>query len=168
MRIMLALATAQQQETAAFKNWFGRSKCVDSHGRPLRVYHGTTKSSFESFMLGLNKAHGEFGIFFASDPHIASLYSGYDENFPAPEVGHVIPCYLKIDKLLTHDFKGGKEGRVEVLQEARHRGFDGVRFLNHYDAGGVQEQWVVFSAEQIKSAIGNNGKFDKLDLRMGH
>ena len=168
MKIELALATNKQQETEAFKRWFGKSKCVDAHGKPLRVYHGTTKSSFELFMVGLNKAHGEFGIFFATDPHIASLYSGYDENFPAPEVGHVMPCYLKINKLYTHDFKGGKEGREKVIQEAHRHGYDGIHFLNHYDAGGVQEQWIVFGAEQIKSAMGNSGKFDPLDLRMGH
>lgn len=168
MKVFLSLATTKQQETEAFKRWFGNSKCVDAQGKPLRVYHGTTKPTFELFMRGLNKAHNETGIFFTSDPETAGRYAGYDENFPAPEIGHVMPCYLKINKLHTHDFHGGKEGRDKVIIEALHKGCDGVLLLNHYDVGGTHPQWIVFGAEQIKSAMGNSGNFDPLDLRMGH
>jgi hypothetical protein len=35
-----------QQETPAFKNWFGESKVVDAEGKPLVVYHGTPYGKF--------------------------------------------------------------------------------------------------------------------------
>lgn len=167
MKIQLALATAKQQETPAFKAWFGHSKCVDKHGKPLRVYHGTNKPSFHAFMTHLNKAEGESGIFFTSDAETAGRYAGYDENFPAPEIGHVLPCYLKINKLHTHDFHGGKDGRADVIREALRKGCDGVLLLNHYDVGGTHPQWIVFHPSQIKSAMGNNGKFDAINLGIG-
>lgn len=159
MKIQLALATAKQQETPAFKAWFGKSKCVDKHGKPLRVYHGTQHAGFDSFMTGLNKAKNEAGIFFAADPKLASAYTGYDENFPAPVIGHVLPCYLKIEKLYTHDFEGGKHGRDMVINEALRHRCDGVHLKNHYDAAGVSDQWIVFDPRQIKSALGNDGNF---------
>lgn len=167
MEIQLALATAKQQETAAFKKWFGNSKCVDAHGKPLRVYHGTSAPSFTAFLTHMNKAAGESGIFFTDHAETAGRYAGYDEVFPSPTIGHVLPCYLKINKLFTHDFHGGKNGRGDVIKEALQKGYDGVLLLNHYDVGGTHPQWVVFHPAQIKSAMGNNGKFDELNLGIG-
>nr|DAF93713.1 MAG TPA: PolyVal ADP-Ribosyltransferase [Myoviridae sp. ctshb19] len=163
MEMILSLATAKQQMTPEFKRWFRNSKCVDHHGNPLRVYHGSPNTNFRAFLTGLNKAKNEAGIFFAADPKMASLYSGYDENWPAPVVGHVMPCYLSIQKLYAHDFEGGKEGRDIVINEALRHGCDGVHLKNHYDAGGVGDQWIVFSPKQIKSAMGNNGQFGESD-----
>ena len=167
MEIQLAVATTKQQQFPEFKRWFGKSKCVDKQGKPLRVYHGTSKPSFNSFINGLNKAEGESGIFFTSDPETAGRYAGYDENFPSPVIGHVLPCYLKINKLHAHDFHGGKEGRADVIREALRKGCDGVLLLNHFDVGGTHPQWIVFHPAQIKSAIGNNGKFDEYSFDTG-
>lgn len=168
MKVMLSLATTAQQETETFKKWFGHSKVVDKQGKPLRVFHGTNKPSFNAFLTGLNKAEGESGIFFTDDPDTASRYAGYDEIFPSPVIGHVLPVYLSIQKLHTHDFHGGKDGRDEVIREALRKGCDGVLLLNHYDVGGTHPQWVVFHPSQIKSAIGNSGKFDPVDLSIGN
>ena len=33
--------SGDQTESPAFKSWFGESKLVDEHGKPLVVYHGT-------------------------------------------------------------------------------------------------------------------------------
>lgn len=36
-------------ETKEFKKWFGKSKCVDSKGKPMVMFHGTPNSNFTSF-----------------------------------------------------------------------------------------------------------------------
>lgn len=36
-------------DSDAFKAWFGDSKVVDEHGKPLRVYHGTETPGFHEF-----------------------------------------------------------------------------------------------------------------------
>jgi predicted RNA methylase len=153
--------------TTEFKAWFGdwendsenASKVVDESGKPLVVYHGTDKN-FTEFRTGLNKVKGEQGMFFSTNPEIASKYSGYDELFPSKNIGSVKPVYLNIEKLKTVDLKGGKYGRAEIINKAKEEGFDGILLKNHYDAGGVQDQYVVFSPNQIKSATGNTGVFN--------
>jgi len=149
-------------DTPAFKRWFGDSKVVDADGKPLVVYHGTPAGrDFSEFRQDKKRVSTtEPGFFFAPDPTVASRYAGWDENFPSVEQGNVMPVYLNIRNPLVVDFKGGKYGRLEAIEQARRDGHDGAYFINHYDAGGVQEQWVAFRPEQIKSAIGNNGDFD--------
>lgn len=151
-----------QTNTPEFKRWFGDSKVVDAQGKPLVVYHGT-EQDFDTFLP--SKRPKEPGIFFAVHPAIASAYAGHDPqgNFHAPDMGSVLPVYLKIENPLVVDFMGGKTGRTEAFKRAIEGGHDGVLLKNHYDAGGVQDQWAVFRPEQIKSAIGNSGAFDPND-----
>ena len=135
-----------------FRAWFGNSKIVDTNGQPLRLYHGTN-ADFTSFESGRNKVKNETGIFFSPNPAVASMYSGYDEIFPADQIGTVMPVYLKIENPLIVDFKGNKHGRSEIINQAIASGHDGVILRNHYDAGGVQDQYVVFHPNQIKSVF---------------
>lgn len=134
------------------------SKVVDPEtGEPLVAYHGT-KGDFNEF--SPKKKRNEFGVFFSPDPAIASAYSGYDENFPSPTIGSVMPVFLGLKNPLVVDFEGSKEGRGDAIKQALDGGYDGAIFLNHYDAGGVQTQYVALGPTQIKSATGNNGNFD--------
>ena len=147
-------------DTPEFKAWFGDSKVVDGQGKPLVVFHGSQRAGFTEFDPATQK-HNELGFFFAPNPEIASRYAGWDELFPSDKIGGVLPVYLSIQNPLVVDFEGSKYGRKEALTEAIEEGYDGAHFINHYDAGGVQEQWVAFYPEQIKSALSNSGAFDK-------
>jgi len=150
-----------QTDTPEFKKWFGDSKVVDADGKPLVVYHGTG-NDFSVFEEKSYRAPGERGFFFSADPEIASRYAGFDpeENFHSQEIGNVVPAYLSIKNPLIVDFNGGKEGRSQATKKAIERGHDGMILRNHYDAGGVQDQYVAFDPTQIKSATGNRGTFD--------
>jgi hypothetical protein len=141
-----------------FWKWFGDSRVVDAQGRPLVVYHGT-QMDFSIFRGGRGYESG--GIFFSPDSAIASAYAGVDPqgNFHAPEIGNVMPAYLRVEALKVVDFNGDKYGRPAAIKKARADGFDGVLLQRHYDAGGVQDQYVVFDAYQIKSSTGNDGQF---------
>src|SRR5574343_492779 len=74
-----------------FWKWFGESKVVDSEGRPLVVYHGTTEN-FSTFGGGSTA----YGIFFTPDYGTASFY-GDGKN------GRVVEVYLKADELADLD-----------------------------------------------------------------
>jgi hypothetical protein len=162
-----------QTKTPEFKRWFGDSKVVDSDGKPLVVYHGTSKDKdFTSFNVGMR------GAWFTSSPEEASMYSKENDSqgykyeggkFIAKNVAsRVMPVYLSIQNpyVLTKDdlekLKGSNyaEAQRYVFSRARSQGFDGI------DLGdGV---WVVLkSPTQIKSAVGNRGTFDetKKDIR---
>ena len=71
--------TNPQVNTPEFKKWFGKSKVVDSEGKPLVVYHGTGAPDFVKFNTKGYKARGyQFGegAYFTPEPNRASEYSG--------------------------------------------------------------------------------------------
>ncbi len=74
---------ADQTQTEAFKRWFARSKVVDTEGRPLRVYHGTTGdvAAFDLAYSGSDGvAYGTPAIFATDDPLVASDYAKNKRN----------------------------------------------------------------------------------------
>lgn len=121
------------------------------------LYHGT-QADFNQFEAGRNKAGGERGTFFSDNPEIGSLYAGYDPMWaPDIEGARVIPAYAKTDNMLEIEFGGAKQGRADAIRKAQSGGYDGVILKNHYDAGGVQDQYVIFDPKNIRSRF---AKFD--------
>jgi len=77
--------------TSAFKRWFGSSKVVSDDGKPLVVYHGTTKL-FDTFSETAKSTSGAYrgkGFYFASADHAS--------DFATIENGNVIPVYLRME-----------------------------------------------------------------------
>ena len=75
---------------------------------------------------------------------------------------NIMPLYLSIQNPLVFDFGGAsyrERSYADLLKEAKENGHDGAIFRNTADPtpGDV---FVAFNPKQIKSAIGNNGKFD--------
>lgn len=162
-----------QQDTPQFKNWFKNSAVVDSSGKPLRVYHGTSKDlDFTKFKIKQN------GIWFTTSSDSASSYADQNDSMKTePDwssggmtykkvntASRVIPVYLSIQnpaKLNTEQANKLKhadnytKAQREVFNDLKSQGYDGVDFGH-----GV---YVVFEPTQIKSAIGNNGNFDPKD-----
>ena len=141
----------KQTETKEFKAWFGDSKIVDGEGKPLVVYHGTTKD-FESFD-DSKRAEGNYGVghYFTQNPWRTSAYAGEYSHY---ENGRVIPAFVKIehpaDAETAHEY--GED--TEAMEKS---GYDGI----------ISGDTIVpFHANQIKSAIGNSGKFDPKDPRI--
>ncbi len=56
----------------------------------------------------------------------------------------------------------------EMLRDAMEEaGYDGIAYLNQYEGDGENNlSFIALRPEQIKSAIGNSGKFDRTDPRM--
>jgi hypothetical protein len=135
-------------EAPPFQDWFKDSKVVDRDGNPLVVYHGTT-NDFTEFNTRRR------GAFFSSSPEGASAYSGGDIG------ANVVPAYLSI----TNPYMGhvGHRGPEisEVIAAAKRAGHDGA-FVTYDDFPG-ETAYVAFRPEQIKSAIGNDGSFDRDD-----
>lgn len=165
--------------------WMGDSKVVDENGSPLVVYHGTA-GDFDSFDTGRSGSAidagklGE-GLYFTQDPGWAE---GYAKN-AARNGGNakILPVHLSLKNPLVFDDVGNLWAKLRkqseewgiredpVLNEdntpnpawskqftkkAQQLGFDGVQLTSRFK----QTEYVVFSKEQIKSAIGNSGRFD--------
>lgn len=70
-----------QTETPDFKAWFGESKVVDAHGKPLVVYHGTIGDiqQFDASRRGESTGveSAGMGFFFTADVRKAESYGEY-------------------------------------------------------------------------------------------
>lgn len=151
-----------------FWKGFKGTKAVDEQGRPLRVLHGTHNDvkKFTPEAIGSETDQGFYGpgYYFTPDARAASVYAT-NRDYIKDEVrpgGNVMPVYL--------DIKNPYYTTAEVLSDAevariKKAGHDGV--IATPDIAPGYTEYVVFSPEQIKSAIGNKGEFDvsKPDIR---
>ena len=137
---------ASPLQQAAFNRWFKGSKLVDSEGKPLTLYHGTTKefSAFDPKTIGSNTRVGISGkgFYFSPDPTSPNLYA----ELPG---GRVLPVHvrLKNPRIIGPDEIIGDYGR-----------HDGVIRIG--DNGEILEV-VAKSSNQVKSAIGNRGTYNR-------
>jgi hypothetical protein len=71
-----------------FKAWFGNSKVVDEQGKPLVVYHGSSKSGFTKFSTNyIDRRRSHEGFFFASNWQLACSYiEGSCRDAVIPEI----------------------------------------------------------------------------------
>lgn len=81
--------------------------------------------------------------------------------------GNVMPVYLSMKNPLVYDMKGKRyrdQSYSDIIERAISEGRDGVIIKNTYDAvlgdGIADDVYVIFDPKQVKSAIGNSGKFD--------
>lgn len=149
------------------------SKVVDALGRPAVVFHGTA-DDFSTFEHGKwsRKDQGWLGkgFYFSSSAKTAGSYANLKPGEAAP---NVMPVHLAI----THPFvatmrhkevgmladqRGDKDLPQTRRDELVAQGYDGVMLNYLSDDGQIREtEWVAFEASQIKSAVGNNGQFDR-------
>jgi hypothetical protein len=172
------MAALPVTDTLAFKAWFGASKMVDADGNPRTFHHGTPYT-FDTFAASERGSYGS-GMYFAPDKDTAQMFA---------EGGHVVSVYLKMtnpmmvtadpepgDELdfdcyavpFIREIFGAKAPRVlqrsmdsdglfgvDVAKKVQSLGYDGL-IVTYLD--GSQE-FVVYNANQVKSADANNGEF---------
>lgn len=165
MKINQLFESIDITQTSAFKKWFGNSKIVDSNGKPLKVYHGTT-ANFDAFTPALGGAVGG-GIYLATDPDDAAKYIDRGSGRVDAEGGHIIPLYASIkNPLLINVVKiQGSEHCIINGEPYRYREIP-KDFANGHDGLIIHYKWeeydniniVAFSPNQVKS-IHNNGAF---------
>lgn len=167
-----------QTQTPEFKSWFGESKIADESGNPIRVYHGTTEdvASFDPSLAGLRTGnkYGKGAVFFTDNPRAASAYAispegnGFRQPHPSDKP-NVVPAYLSLKNPLEIDAGGRSwttvKDRVSSAQKSGHDGVIVKNVLDHASAITAADEgpisvYVAFHPEQIKSALGNSGKFD--------
>lgn len=120
---------------------------LNSNGKPLMVYHGTDKvfSKFNISKYSNKYSNNAMGIFFTSNPKMASLYSGQKKN------SSIIPCYLIMknpyymphyEYQLYQNYKSISETK-QLIVNLSNKGFDGIISDDNY---------IVFNEEQIINA----------------
>jgi hypothetical protein len=96
-----------------FYAWFKDSKVVDEQGRPLVVYHGTSRSfnKFDTQMRG--GFGGQAGFWFASNPEATDSFSRIQRDSASGP--NIMPVYLSISNPSQYD---GWKNHVESVRSA--------------------------------------------------
>lgn len=180
-----------------FWRWFGDSRCVDAHGRPLVLYHGSTvwerpdgrqlgdvrvfDRMASTRIVGRAPSIDQVGVWFSTAPCDTAGAGMYAQG------GAIYPVYLRIENMKPTTFVGlsrvahrlahgddglepGSLGRPQDVEPCREwlmeAGYDGLRIEHDPQREGVSTEFrdqvcfVALSSAQIKSAIGNSGRFN--------
>lgn len=149
-------------ENPNFKAWFGDSKVVGEDGAPLVVYHGTTAdfSAFDPEKRGASTSVSDAkkGFFFVDSGKAASEFTWANGEM----TGSVMPVYLSMQNPFEVKLPGEWEpGKYDAaIDHAKRDGHDGVIIRGATTLGTKGDVFIAFHPEQIKSAIGNSGRFD--------
>ena len=151
-----------QVRTDSFKKWFGdwenapdeASKVVDKNGEPLAVSH-STHNVFDEFIYKQKIDAGWLG---------AGFYFFGDRSLDGQYGSHVMECFLNIREPYFATYEEKAELSEINSEEASQEFTETVK--SEWDADGVyynedlNQEWVAFYPNQIKSAVDNNGAFD--------
>lgn len=151
-----------QVRTDSFKKWFGdwenapeeASKVVDKNGEPLAVSH-STHNVFDEFIYKQKIDAGWLG---------AGFYFFGDRSLDGQYGSHVMECFLNIREPYFATYEEKAELSEINSDEASQEFTETVK--SEWDADGVyynadlNQEWVAFYPNQIKSAVDNNGAFD--------
>jgi hypothetical protein len=167
-------AAKNQTETPEFKKWFAGSKVVDANGKPLVVYHGSTRKNIKTIRPS-SGVEVPNTAWFSDSEDIASeymyprefgenIYEDSDGNEIEP--GTLTPVYLNIKNPLEVDFGGGIGDAIrlsKLAREAKAEGRDGLIIKNVDDGvnvgSGVATSYAIFSPTSVKHATENSGSF---------
>ena len=156
-----------------FWNWFGDSKMVDRRGRPLVVYHGTSKK-FDEF----DRSKSKDGFFFAPLSRrntVSGYYAFYDSNTN----GTIMPCYIRMENPLFVHRPYGKEdekaradgsiatydGIIAIYDDEKEMSLPQYDYVENKIVQEIQRkgepiEYIVFNPKQIKS-VENKGLFSQ-------
>lgn len=153
-----------------FWRWFGNSKTTDEQGRPLVVYHGTA-NDFDAFSATAESVTGAtdapLGFWFGGQRRAnmaaqdAAVYRNDRNDAQYEEGANVLAVYLRLQKpKVFRGELGDLEDSARQIDRARESGHDGVVWLKG-ERVAIGPVYLAFGVEQIKSATGNSGRFDR-------
>lgn len=164
-----------------FWKWFGYSKVLDNNGNPLICYHGTN-ADFDCFK---NKDLGyHFGTINSAHNRIKNKYKKYLNASIIPvylkienpiymddigiwnDVDEIVSELININILNNTEFidrynnDKNKDKIIEdIINHLINLKYDGIIYNNFSEDTG-DKSYLVFKNTQIKSAIGNSGKYN--------
>lgn len=148
-----------KHDTPEFQEWFAGSHVKDPQGKPLKLYHGTSKDAdFSSFKIGKR------GAWFTNDPKEASMYAvDNDSRGPVFSGGQIVdrnnaprvmPVHLSIKNpyvFQPQDVESHQMAPNYAKWQAAF--FDGLRIKGHDGVDFGNGTWVAFHPHQIKSVF---------------
>ena len=128
------------EQTDNFRAWFRDSKVVTPDGSPMVCYH-QTQAKFDTFDISQSYS---YSFWFTSDKSMIDRGETGASTRPGVPI-ITMPVFLSIQNMA-----GWNEYDKYGVGELIGMGFDGIKLDNNY---------VVFEPDQIKSATNNNGDY---------
>lgn len=151
-------------ESPYFKKWFGNSKIVNTQGKPLVVYHGTTHTDITVFKPQNEETYNtlkhyrktvknneKFGYMNFRSGSFFSPHPEYAGNYTNEDKGVMYAAYIKAENPIYQDQVTGKVTGTNPEKTAD-------ALILHQN--GTINEIAVIEPTHIKSAIGNIGTFD--------
>jgi len=146
-----AFQRAQATDSQAFKRWFGASKVVDDQGRPMVMYHGTTRGGFSVFdrlktLEWRGPSMDTVGSWFSNNPsdkdgaglYAASGGAGGDTIYPVYLSIQNPKKYRTFNEFLRNMHRAagrkmpesapGRGSTEELRAKLKEEGYDGIEF----------------------------------------
>jgi hypothetical protein len=176
--------TIDKTDTPEFKRWFGNSKIVNEDGTPQVMYHITPADVSKFIPGGIPDENGYLssGKAIWLSPNKESQPAAHNINGNAVgryrEGVNVMPLYVKMERPLVIDDRGMADWARDVfaegsrefpllmpekwVKEVKDAGYDGIIWKSPYSHpdSKIDHEYIVFDANQVKSAIGNTGEFN--------
>lgn len=164
----VAQAIGATERQANLKAWLGDSKIVDDTGAPMRVYHVTDAENITSFdrsFLGQVTEWNSDAKEAANMARLGFWFSSRDISDKSAAAGVTYPVHLALNKPRQYrdfDSMWADAARYRDADAWRasleRKGHDGIVVKKDTEFNATS--FVAFHPEQIKSAIGNSGRFD--------
>ena len=169
-------SVAPQEDSKAFKDWFGDSKVVNEDGSPMVVYHGSPDVRGiinGGFSDNYRSRKGQY--FFTDSMRTANTYARDDKGIADYQNAepHVLELYLSIQNPMIIDAKNKHWRETEkYIYEAKEKGHDGIIIKNSKDdymnntSSMPSTVYAVFDPSQAKSAMEGRlrSRIDGIDL----
>jgi hypothetical protein len=168
-----SLIPKRQMDSPEFRQWFAESKVVDDAGEPMRVYKGMPANDWRdgSPIETIDSRNGPWAGFFTSKPEVANRFSERfaDLTRNGGEPAMTVPAFVSMKRPYIIDAQGrpasdfqfdnlnASERNAELRAAIEGSDYDGVIVRNTANEGDI---FVPKRPEQVKSAIGNSGRFD--------
>ena len=170
-------------DTPQFKKWFGSSKITNEDGSPMVLYHATAENFNEFIPGGFPDENGYLssGEAIWLSPNKESQPAAHNINGNTlgryREGVNVMPLYVRMERPLLLDDRQSADWAREVfgkgsrefpllmnkdwVKEVKDAGYDGIIWTSPYSADSAtrDHEYIVFDANQVKSAIGNTGEY---------
>lgn len=166
-----------------FWNWFGDSKIVDSQGRPLVMYHGTS-ADFNTFKRSKSDIGMHFGTIgqaddrvkfnikrgrFSSGMNTLPVYLRIIRPLRLPDAGawDVDNMRYELKKLFPH--KTGTIGQLRTSKQISDfiasMGYDGIIYKNTSEIKGAQsyQDAVDHARDALSAVFPKNNSFNKVE-----
>lgn len=130
--------------TPEFQQWFGKSKVVDTSGKPMVMYHGTTRdiSTLDPNASPATEKTGTGATFLSPTPDVANDYA-------SGTGGNVMPVYVNVE----NPFDYNNPEHIAAIEQYEKDNRYTERSISYYVGDIKRGNWEAIESRKVQAAI---------------